>query len=207
MKNAPNTLASGSVRSAVRMHDTPAAMAAARSRMRQRNSSGTSSRVSPLNGSSTSPAKAKRDHATKNGSTPPAVISLPAVSPITTQVTAAKTSRMTRTSSDRGIAVLAAPDKWHLGRHQRHELYIRLGGQLGHVQHRAPDLGHVHRGRRVAGVGGDDPFQQIGARVADVDLPTGDVIGAAIEAERLGQPGYGMFRGGIGNRPFARRMR
>ena len=40
--------------------------------------------------------------------------------------------------------------------------------------------------------------RHIGQRIADVDLPAGDIERAPIQAQRAGQPGHRMFRHGVG---------
>ena len=71
-------------------------------------------------------------------------------------------------------------------------LHHRLDGYFPVSLH--DTLGHTHR--------------KLGQRVADVDLPAGNVVFAAIERQRFGQSGNRMFsrgvRRGIGARGMGR---
>ena len=93
----------------------------------------------------------------------------------------------------RGGSRSAAADERHLRRHHRHGLHVRVERQPRHVG-RPP-------GRRAAtsNVGSTarrsvrlqhalrHPRRHVGAGVADVDLPAGDVVRPAVERRRLGE--------------------
>jgi CheY-like chemotaxis protein len=93
---------------------------------------------------------------------------------------------------------LASPDKGHLRRHHRQELNVRVQRQAGHVNDRCRDMPHIHgRFRRRASASlqrtGRNTRGHFRGRVADVDLPTGNVMRTALERQGASQSGDRVF--------------
>ncbi|MCK7625211.1 DUF6309 family protein [Streptomyces sp. RS10V-4] len=101
------------------------------------------------------------------------------------------------------VAGPAPADVGHGARHDQHRLDVHPDRQTGRRDHHVDDVAHVH--------GGLDPRAPVGlpdggllpadrGDVADVDLAAGDVVPAAVERERAGEPGAGVLGGGEGDR-------
>lgn len=106
-------------------------------------------------------------------------------------------------------AGLAAPDKGHGCGHDRHELDVRLQGQICHVQDGGSDMFDIHHGLgRHCAVGLGDAFGHRGGHVrkgvADINLTAGDVEWPTIQRQCARQAGDGVFGHRIGRRAGAR---
>jgi hypothetical protein len=102
---------------------------------------------------------------------------------------------------------LPAADVGHRARHHRDELHVHGDGQVRHRDDRVSDMTDVH-GRldleRAIGLldGGLSPPDR--RHVTDVDLATRDVVLAAVQRQRPGQPRHRVLGRSEGNRVWPR---
>ena len=115
-----------------------------------------------------------------------------------------------RRTTSTGVARSAAADERHLRRHHRHELDVRVERQRRHVDDGSRHVGDVDRrlGHDVCRPACRTPARHLpghlGGRVADVDLPAGDVVVPAVERRRLREPGDRVLRRRVRRRVRAR---
>src|SRR6266571_2490634 len=92
----------------------------------------------------------------------------------------------------------------HLGSHYRYKLHVGVQRQARHEHDRVGNVAHIHarlHSARAVGLqdAGVDPVRHFGGSVADIDLAASDFVFTAIQRETLGDPGDGVFGGGIGH--------
>ena len=104
----------------------------------------------------------------------------------------------------------AAPAERHPARRDRERADVRLEGQIGHQQHGAGRGLDVEGGLDpAAAVGlqrtGSDPelVHDLGAGVADVDLPAGDAVRPAVQIDGPGESGQRVLADSVGAAPLS----
>ena len=102
---------------------------------------------------------------------------------------------MTRASS-------SPSDKGHFCRHHCHAQHVRIKREIGHVEHGIGDVLYIHhrldgnlsiRLRHALG----HPRGEISAGIANIDLPTGNIVLSPIQRCRFGESREGMLGGGV----------
>lgn len=110
--------------------------------------------------------------------------------------------RCTTSKKRAGLPFLPPPDEGHFRGHDGHEQDIGIEWEVGHVQDGLRHMVDVHHGLdrhlpvSLKGALGH-ARRVVGERIADIDLPTGDIVLASIERGGLGEPRDGVLRGGV----------
>lgn len=89
--------------------------------------------------------------------------------------------------------------------------HVGVERQAGHVDDGVGDALDIHHrlgGDRTVGLRHADRhwLRHLGQRIADVDLAASDVVGPAVERQRLGHPGDGVLGRRVGHRARTRRI-